>query len=136
MPPFSQSRRYLMQKIACSSCGAVDFTELPNGNLQCNYCGSIYFKSPTFAKERTAETVQIRKHHLVSGIHCSNLKFVVHNKLLVSGMDNEITFCSSLENAEHVSTLEITGMCCAVEIMLADNASYTDFGMNNKFKHL
>lgn len=125
-----------MQKIVCSGCGAADFMELPNGNLRCNYCGSIYFKSPTFAKETTQETVRIRKKDSVSGTHISGLKFVVHNKLIVSGVHNKITFCSSLEDAEHVSTLNISGIHCNVEIVLADDATYTDSGVHNSFRHI
>lgn len=125
-----------MQKIVCSGCGASDFTELPDGNLKCNYCGSIYFKSPTSAKETTQGTVRIRKKGSVSGTHISGLKFVVHNKLIVDGVHNQITFCSSLEGAEHVSTLDISGIHCNVEVVLADDATYADYGIHTNFRHI
>lgn len=123
-----------MEKLICSSCGAADFTKLPDGNLKCNYCGTEYVQSPT-TEEKAKENAQTYRDVEVTGMEHSGLKFIVHKKLKVSGMDNIITRYTSLENAEHVGTLKISGMDHRIDVVLVDGATYSSSGMDNKFRN-
>lgn len=122
-----------MKDLVCSHCGAVDYTELPNGNLRCNYCGTEYIQSST-SKEETIEDAQTLKDAEVSGMCCSDLNFIVHEKLEVSGMNHTINICTSLKNAEHVATLKVSGMNHCINVVLTDGATYSSSGMGHTFK--
>ncbi|MCI8999488.1 MAG: hypothetical protein HFJ26_00760 [Clostridia bacterium] len=121
-----------MEKLTCSSCGASDYTKLPNGNLKCNYCGTEYSQSST-PEEEVAKNAQTWRDVEVTGMHHSDLNFIVHKKLEVSGMNNRIIFHTSLENAEHVATLEVSGMEHCINVVLTDGATYSSSGMGHKF---
>lgn len=123
-----------MKDLVCSHCCATEFTKLPNGNLKCNYCGTEYAQSPT-PEEKATENAQTYRDVEVTGMKHSGLKFIVHKKLEVSGMNHIITRYTSLENAEHVGTLEISGMNHRIDVVLADGANYSSSGMNNKLKN-